>query len=233
MTPGKRLCDVLLALILGLVLLPVIGLIATLIAMHDGRPIFHRSERMKTPDQAFTLWKFRTMTPGPDPGGVSGGDKAERITSLGRILRRKRLDELPQLYNILRGDMSFVGPRPPLRRYVDRHRALYARVLRNRPGLTGLATLRFHRTEERLLSACRTARETDHVYATRCIARKARLDLIWARHRSLCFDLRLLMQTASRLWPRSAVTPGTDRRISPRDTPSTAPQMGPARRRHG
>jgi len=236
MTPAKRLFDVTLAALLGALLLPLIGLIAALIALREGRPVFYLSERMKTPDQGFILWKFRSITPGPDPGGVSGGDKAARITPLGRALRRTRLDELPQLYNILRGDMSFVGPRPPLRRYVTRYPGLYARVLRNRPGLTGLATLHFHSTEARLLSACRTPDETDRVYATRCIPRKARLDLIWARHRSLCFDLCILAQTVWRVWsapPGSALTPGKDRRTLPRDSSSTARPTGVDRHRHG
>ncbi|SHM18932.1 Sugar transferase involved in LPS biosynthesis (colanic, teichoic acid) [Roseovarius litoreus] len=233
MTPGKRIFDLLLALVLVLALLPVMGLIAALIALCDGRPVLHRSERMKTPDDGFILWKFRSMRPSAEPDGATGGDKAARITPLGHTLRRSRLDELPQLFNILRGDMSFVGPRPPLRRHVKDHRNLYARVLRNRPGLTGLATLRFHRIEDRLLSVCRTAHETEQVYATRCIARKARLDLLWARHASLWFDLWLLVQTVSSLWLRPAVTRDKDRRISLRDRPSAAPPTAPARRRPG
>lgn len=195
MTPGKRIMDIALALLLFGLLLPVIALTALLVAMIDGRPVFYRSERMMTPSRAFQLWKFRTMTAARDDSGVTGGDKAARITPLGRVLRRHRLDELPQLLNILRGHMSFVGPRPPLRTYVDRHPDLYARVLRHRPGVTGLATLRYHRIEERLLAACATPEETDRVYNLRCVPRKARLDLIWAARRSLCFDLALLIET--------------------------------------
>ncbi|MGM0741267.1 MAG: sugar transferase [Pseudomonadota bacterium] len=199
MTPGKRIMDIALVLVLFVLLLPVIALTALLVALIDGRPVIYRSERTMTPSRAFCLWKFRTMTAACDDSGVTGGDKAARIKPLGRILRRHRLDELPQLLNILRGDMSFVGPRPPLCAYVRRHPDLYARVLRHRPGVTGLATLHYHRTEERLLAACTTPRETDRVYNTRCIPRKARLDLIWAANRSLCFDLLLIIETA---WPR-------------------------------
>jgi lipopolysaccharide/colanic/teichoic acid biosynthesis glycosyltransferase len=109
------------------------------------------------------------------------------------------LDELPQLWNVLRGDMSFVGPRPPVQVYVDDFPELYAQVLLNRPGITGLASLRFHRHEERLLAACKTREETDFAYRTRCIPRKAALDMIYQRHRSFCFDLVLIWQTAKRL----------------------------------
>jgi len=196
---SKRITDLGLALALALFLWPLVLLISLLILIRDGRPVFYLSERMKTPDQAFVLWKFRTMTVTDGDSGVSGGDKAARITPIGRFLRKTRLDELPQLLNILRGDMSFVGPRPPLRFYVEQHPGLYARVLQFRPGVTGLATLRYHRTEERLLSRCRTAEETDQVYSRRCVPVKARLDMIWADHQSLCFDLQLIVETVARM----------------------------------
>jgi lipopolysaccharide/colanic/teichoic acid biosynthesis glycosyltransferase len=130
--------------------------------------------------------------------GVSGGDKTSRITRIGRILRKTRLDEVPQLWNVLKGDMSFVGPRPPLRLYVERFPALYAQVLQSRPGITGLATLSFHRHEERLLAECRSAAETDAAYARRCVPRKARLDLIYQNRRTICFDLLLMLKTLAR-----------------------------------
>jgi len=167
----------------------------------DGRPVLYLSERMKTPDQGFTLWKFRTMRPDPGDRGVSGGDKATRITRTGNTLRRYRLDELPQFWNILRGDISFVGPRPPLRRYTDAFPDLYAEVLKSRPGVTGMATLAYHRTEERLLAACKTADETEAVYCRRCVPRKARLDLIYAGRRTLCSDIRLMAATVVRRLP--------------------------------
>lgn len=204
MRVSKRITDLVLALVLALVLSPIILLIALLILVRDGRPVFYLSERMKTPDQAFVLWKFRTMTVADHDSGVSGGDKAARVTRTGRILRKTRFDELPQLLNILRGDMSFVGPRPPLRHYVEKHPAIYAQVLTHRPGVTGLATLRYHRTEERLLATCQTAEETDQVYSRRCVPVKARLDMIWAENQSLCFDMRLILETVARIIGASA-----------------------------
>lgn len=197
MTPGKRTFDLGLALVLLMFLWPLVLIVALAVLLCDGRPVLYISERMQTPDRGFNLLKFRTMHPVAADSGVSGGDKATRITSCGRILRRWRLDELPQLWNILRGDISFVGPRPPLRQYVEAHPALYARVLRSRPGLTGLATVEFHRREAALLAACRTARDCDRVYARRCIPAKARLDLIYQQNRSLRLDLLLLLRTLS------------------------------------
>lgn len=202
MTPSKRAMDVLIASCLLLLFAPLIAVIAAMILIRDGRPVLYRSERMKTPDRAFLLWKFRTMRPDILDAGVSGGDKNDRISPMGRILRRSRFDELPQLYNVLRGDISMVGPRPPLRRYVELFPDLYAQVLAQRPGLTGLATIVFHRNETKLLAKCATAQQTEEVYTRRCISRKARLDLIYAANRTLWIDIRLIAATAIKVLSR-------------------------------
>ena len=195
MTPAKRLLDLTLALLLVILLIPVFLLLIVLIRVLDGSPVFFASVRARGRDDTFHLWKFRTMKPDREDAGVTGGDKRARITRTGRFLRRTRLDELPQLLNILKGDISFVGPRPPLPRYVRMFPELYGEVLKSRPGVTGLATLAYHRTEERLLAECKTAQETEDVYIRRCIPRKARLDLIYADNRSVCSDLILIIGT--------------------------------------
>lgn len=195
MTWSKRFFDIFFALLLMALLAPVgLGLSLWLLA-RQGRPLFYVAERMKTVDRPFDLWKFRTMTVAAADAGVSGGDKAARITPAGAWLRATRLDELPQLWNILKGDLSFVGPRPPLRAYVERFPELYAEVLACRPGVTGLASITYHRHEAALLARCRTAAETDAVYARICVPTKARLDLIYRRRRSLCYDFDLVFQT--------------------------------------
>ncbi|MFZ0099361.1 MAG: sugar transferase [Gemmobacter sp.] len=199
MTFGKRLFDLVLALFLGAVLLVPFTALLVLLLVKEGRPVFYVAERMKAPGQPFRLWKLRTMTVARSDSGVSGGDKSARITSMGRFLRKTRLDEVPQLWNVIRGDMSFVGPRPPLRLYVERFPELYEQVLRSRPGITGLASLHFHAHEERILARCSSAAETDEVYSRRCVPRKATLDLIYQRHRSLCFDMALIAQTGKRV----------------------------------
>lgn len=199
MTITKRIMDIVLAVVLTALLAPVlIALLVTMLIL-DGRPLFYVSERMKTADQPFQLWKLRTMVPDSADRGVSGGDKDHRITKTGRILRRYRLDEIPQLWNVLRGDISFVGPRPPLREYVERFPHIYRKVLKSRPGITGLATLVYHGHEERLLARCTTPEETDALYARACVPRKAALDLIYQRNRSVCFDLKLMWQTGMRM----------------------------------
>ena len=196
---GQRAFDLALATLLALLLWPVAALIALAILVADGRPVLFGSERIGANGKPFTLWKFRTMVPGSDDGVATGGDKAVRITALGRHLRRARLDELPQLWNVLRGEMGFVGPRPPLRRYVERFPELYGEVLRERPGITGAATLLYHRREEDLLAGCATAEESDRIYTRLCVPAKARLDLRYRRRRSPCSDLGLLWTTVSRV----------------------------------
>lgn len=200
---AKRLFDLALALVLLVPGLPAILFLVALVRLRDGPPALYGSPRIGQGGRPFTLWKFRTMSNAPDGReiGVSGGDKAHRVTALGRILRRTRLDELPQLWNVLRGDMSFVGPRPPAPQYVERFPELYAEVLTCRPGITGLATVMFHAHEEWILRGTATAEETDALYVRRCIPRKARLDLLYRDRRTLGLDLYLVYLTAGKLLP--------------------------------
>lgn len=203
MTLAKRIMDILVALLLMVILTLPFGILLLWLRVTEGPPLFYVSERMRAPGRPFWLWKLRTMSVVPPEQGVSGGDKRSRITPTGALLRRARLDEVPQLWNILKGDMSFVGPRPPLRLYVERFPDLYARVLRNRPGVTGLATLVFHRHEERLLAQCHTAAQTDAVYSRRCVPRKARIDLIYQSRRTILMDIGLMVRTLRRATNRS------------------------------
>lgn len=202
MTVGKRLFDIIVALLLVAILGVPFALLLVWLALREGFPLFHVAERMRAPGQPFLLWKLRTMTVARGDSGVTGADKTGRITPLGALLRKIRADEIPQLYNVLKGDMSFVGPRPPLRQYVERFPGIYARVLRSRPGITGLASLVYHAHEERLLARCKTAEETDAVYSRICVPAKAKLDLIWQRHWSLCFDMVLMGKTLARVFRR-------------------------------
>lgn len=201
----KRAFDIFFSALLLIVLSPLwLGVIIWMVVKGDT-PIFYVSERMKTVDKPFALVKFRTMRapePGEENSGVSGGDKSSRITPLGHALRSKRLDEVPQLINILKGDMSFVGPRPPLRQYTESHRALYDQVLKSKPGVTGLASMSFHKHEEYLLSGARTIEETDEIYRARCIPRKAEIDLIYQRNANICTDVWILILTAKKVLRR-------------------------------
>ena len=197
--PAKRALDLALALPAAAVALPVLAVLAPLMWATQGRPILYVSERMRAPGRPFRLLKLRTMAAAARNDGVSGGDKAARITPMGRWLRRLRLDELPQIANVIAGDMSVVGPRPPLRLYTEAFPETYAEVLRMPPGVTGLATLVFRRHEERLLARCATAEETHAVYARACVPRKARLDRLYAARWSPALDLWILWRTLATL----------------------------------
>ncbi|MEL6585688.1 MAG: sugar transferase, partial [Pseudomonadota bacterium] len=201
MTLGKRIFDILFSLYLMAFLAPVIVVVTWKVWRQQGRPILYGSERMKSPTERFTLWKFRTMEADPEDEGVTGGNKSQRITPLGAKLRRLRLDELPQLWNILRGDVSFVGPRPPLHRYVEMFPDLYGEVLKSRPGVTGLASLIYAPHEERILSACHTHDETEATYVSTCVPRKAQLDLLYQRNRTFWMDIKLISWTTAKFFP--------------------------------
>lgn len=164
----NRLLQILLALSILPVALPLIAATALAVWLLDGRPILYRHERAGLGGKAFQLLKFRTMRQGPEPD-------AERITPLGARLRRWSLDELPELFNILKGDMAFVGPRPLPVRYLPRYTPRERHRHDVRPGLTGLAQI-----------AGRNAISWEA---------KFRLDLLYVRNRSLALDLAILLKT--------------------------------------
>lgn len=203
MTWRKRLFDLFFVTLLIVILGPILLALLLWLLWKEGRPVFYLAERMTTPTRGFRLWKLRTMTLAETDTGVSGGDKAARITRTGAWLRARRLDEFPQLWNILKGDLSFVGPRPPLRQYVEANPEIYAKVLQSRPGVTGLASICYHKHEAALLARCQTPEETDAVYSRICVPAKARLDLIYQRNQSMCYDFDLVFQTIGNIFRRS------------------------------
>lgn len=137
----KRLLDLTLAMAGLLILSPVLVLIAVLIGMLDGLPVMFRQQRYGLCATKFTILKFRTMRPGSETGSPLTHRGDPRVTALGRFLRRLSLDELPQLVNVVRGEMSLVGPRPDVPNMVDPNWLLFQTSLSARPGVTGLAQI--------------------------------------------------------------------------------------------
>src|SRR5215475_13877752 len=136
----RRIFDAFSALAGLLFLLPVFALIAIAILLDDGRPVFFTQVRVGRGGQPFRIWKFRTMRPGAAGNAITAaGDN--RVTRLGRLLRKCKLDELPQLLNVIRGQMSLVGPRPEVPEYVQIETPLWRAVLQVKPGITDLASL--------------------------------------------------------------------------------------------
>jgi lipopolysaccharide/colanic/teichoic acid biosynthesis glycosyltransferase len=177
--------------LVGLVLLaPVLAAAALAVLLDDGWPILYRQTRVGRRNRPFQLLKFRSMR------NVSGGPVITaaadpRVTRTGRILRKFKLDELPQLWNVVRGDMSLVGSRPEVPRYVDYGDGRWRQVLEDLPGLTDLATL-VYRNEEELLAA---AADPEAYYREVVLPDKLQLNLRYQRGRTLFSDLRLIFIT--------------------------------------
>jgi lipopolysaccharide/colanic/teichoic acid biosynthesis glycosyltransferase len=188
----KRLFDVVVASA-GLVLLsPLVLLIAIAVKVTSRGPVFFRQERAGLHGVPFCIYKFRTMRwTGLGHGCLItvGGDG--RITPMGRLLRRTKLDELPQLINVVRGEMSLVGPRPEIRAYVDLFPRQYARVLSVRPGITHRAALEFY-AEEQLLAS---VRDPERYYVEQIMPRKLQLYLRDIERTSLMDDIRTILET--------------------------------------
>lgn len=190
----RRFLDSVLALALLLLLLPVLLTIALLVLGTSRGPLFYRQIRVGRGGRLFQICKFRTMQPQSDRLGpaVTSSDDT-RVTPIGRVLRHTKLDELPQLWNVIRGEMSLVGPRPQVPRLVDHFDpALRHIVLHVRPGMTGPAALRFRR-EESLLAG---QEDREGFYITQILPVKLEMDVRYVQTRSLGHDLRILTQTA-------------------------------------
>ena len=177
----KRLVDFLVSLVLLVVLSPVMLIVAIGVWFDVGAPVLFRQERPGLLGRPFMLYKFRTMR----GGELSGSSDAQRLTNFGRRLRATSLDELPELWNVLRGDMSLVGPRPLLMRYLPLYSAEQMRRHDVKPGLTGWAQVNG-----------RNALDWDD---------KFKLDVWYVEHRSLALDLRILLRTVSVLLRPGAV----------------------------
>jgi lipopolysaccharide/colanic/teichoic acid biosynthesis glycosyltransferase len=197
---SKRVLDLGLSL-LGLIMLgPLLGMAALAIVLDSPGPVLYRGTRIGKGGMPFKILKFRTMVVDADRAGpplTSGGDP--RVTRVGRFLRKLKIDELPQLVNVLRGEMSLVGPRPECPDYVAFYTPQQRRVLDIRPGITGLTQIRF-RNEEVLLRRCP---DTERVYVETIMPHKLSLDMAYIAQRSFLFDLRLIGETVACLFRTS------------------------------
>src|SRR6266852_5941420 len=186
----ERLFDVTCSAAGLLLLLPVLAGVALVIIFDDGLPVLFNQIRVGRNGKLFRIWKFRTMRFGSAGSAITtAGDG--RVTRAGATLRRFKLDELPQLFNVLKGDMSLVGPRPEVPEYVQLEAPVWQAVLQVRPGVTDLATL-LYRDEEKLLGA---ARDPKALYREAVLPAKLALNLGYLRSRSFLRDLKLILLT--------------------------------------
>jgi lipopolysaccharide/colanic/teichoic acid biosynthesis glycosyltransferase len=193
----KRVFDVVASLCGILVLLPVFVIISLLIIINNGFPVFYLQKRVGKNNEDFHLFKFRTMYKDADKKGLlTVGGRDPRITPIGYYLRKYKLDELPQLFNVLFGSMSLVGPRPEVRKYVDLYDAEQRKVLNVRPGITDYASLEYFH-ENDLLAASKNPEET---YIKEVMPAKLELNKKYIREVGLATDIKIIFRTLKKIF---------------------------------
>lgn len=188
----KRLFDII-ASFFGLLLLsPVFVVMAIWIKLDSAGPVFYKQVRVGKDGKDFELYKFRSMRVGSDKKGLlTVGGRDPRVTTSGYFIRKYKLDEFPQLINVLKGEMSLVGPRPEVRRYVDLYTPAQMRVLSVRPGITDMASIRY-RNENDLLEK---AEDPEQFYIDVIMQDKLNINLEYVDKGSFLFDIRMIFST--------------------------------------
>jgi lipopolysaccharide/colanic/teichoic acid biosynthesis glycosyltransferase len=192
----KRLFDIVVAGLALIVLAPLLLLVALLIKLDSRGPILFKQERIGKGFRPFSIYKFRTMRDGAHATSSLTIGADPRITRAGKYLRASKIDELPQLLNVVKGDMSLVGPRPEVPRYVELFRPDYEHILKVRPGLTDLASLKY--SDEASILGQSANPEED--YVVRLLPDKIRLANEYIQRSSLLFDAKLIVETIIKLF---------------------------------
>ncbi len=203
----KRLMDVVFSLVGLLVLSPLMLLIAVLMKQSSPGPVLYAGTRIGRFGKPFRLFKFRTMVVNADKiGGPSTADDDPRVTRVGRVLRRYKLDEIPQLINVLKGEMSFVGPRPEVASEVEMYSPEQRRLLEVLPGITDWASMRFHNEGEILKGSV----DPHEMYREKIRPEKIRLGLEYVQRRSFWVDMQILTGTVGLLVKTRAKSQATE-----------------------
>jgi len=189
---GKRLFDIVATIIGGILLLPIILPIAIWIKISSKGPLFYVQKRVGVNFKEFNLYKFRSMVVDADKIGpsVTSGDDP-RITKVGAIIRKTKIDELPQLLNVLKGDMSLVGPRPEVMKFVEQKKDEYKKVLSVKPGITDNAAIEF-RDEETIMEQYK---DKEEAYIDIVLPKKIELYYKYIDNISLMGDIKLILRT--------------------------------------
>jgi lipopolysaccharide/colanic/teichoic acid biosynthesis glycosyltransferase len=192
----KRIFDILLSLIVLIILMPVFLILALVIIIDSPGGPFYKQERIGKDGEPFLLLKFRSMNPFADKRGkLTVGTRDPRITRMGRFIRKFKLDEFPQLINVIKGEMSIVGPRPEVAKYVDVYTSEQKKVLTVRPGLTDYASLKYFDENELLAKAEDPQKE----YIEVIMPAKLKLNLEYIEKKSLTTDLKIIFKTFWRI----------------------------------
>ncbi len=192
----KRLVDIVLALPAAILLMPVFIVIAIWIKLDSHGPVFYLQERIGKNRRPFRIFKFRTMHTDADKKGLlTVGGKDPRVTGAGYLLRKYKLDELPQLINVLIGNMSLVGPRPEVKKYVDLYSPAQLAVLSVKPGITDYASIEYADENELLARSA----DPENTYIHEVMPAKLQLNLRYIEEQGLMTDLRIIFQTIRKI----------------------------------
>lgn len=188
----KRITDILISLILLVILILPIIIIAIAVKLTSEGPVFFKQERVTTYGKKFKILKFRTMVTDADKiGSLVTTDGDSRITKIGKTLRKFRLDELPQLFNVLSGSMSIVGTRPEVSKYVEMYKPEYYATLLMPAGITSLASI-MYKDEEKLLDG---REDVDEIYINKILPEKMKYNLLYTKSFSFISDINLMLKT--------------------------------------
>lgn len=188
----KRFFDLILSFIGLLIIVPILFLITILIKISSSGPVFYKQVRVGKNNKDFKIFKFRTMHVNADKKGLlTVGGRDPRVTSIGYYLRKFKLDELPQLINVFKGDMSFVGPRPEVRQFVNLYSEIQMKVLNVKPGITDLASIEF-RNENEILSK---EEDPNQYYIDYIMPKKLEINLKYINQRNLLKDFVVIIKT--------------------------------------
>ena len=192
----KRLFDIVSSLLGLLLLFPILFLISLVIVATSRGGVFYSQTRVGKNQKYFNLLKFRTMKPNSEKAGqLTVGNNDSRITGIGRVLRKLKLDEIPQLFNVIRGEMSIVGPRPEVPKYVDLYSEEQLKVLSVRPGLTDLASIEFINENEILGNSENPEKE----YVEVIMPKKLRLNIQYIENQTFLGDIKLIFKTFGKI----------------------------------
>ncbi len=192
----KRIFDIIVSLLLLVLLSPIILILAILIKIDSKGPVFYRQERITTNGKIFRIFKFRTMVQNADKIGtlVTVGNDS-RITRVGKMIRKVRLDELPQLINILKGEMTFVGTRPEVKKYVDKYTDEMKATLLMPAGVTSVASIKYKDEDEILEKALENGKDTDLAYVEDVLPEKMKYNLEYISKFSFWYDIKVCIDT--------------------------------------
>ncbi len=192
----KRLFDIIFSAIGILLLSPLCLVIALLILLNDGFPIFFKQERIGLNFKPFKLFKFRSMyKDAAEKGLLTVGNRDQRITKIGYFIRKYKIDELPQLINVLIGNMSLVGPRPEVKKYTDLYNEEQQKILSVKPGITDYASIAYSNENELLARS----NDPENTYIIEVMPHKLALNLKYIQEQSLLIDIKIILRTFKKI----------------------------------